>query len=140
MAVETYNHSYKEVVDLIVQCLDYRKEDGFNTLIVKKLQLLRNKVADEVIAEVVKNEGWKIKNKKFDTEAGKISYFFAILNNNISYYNRKHEEKKSFNEKMKLQNENNFVDEEIANIANNKTTKNNVYVNFTRYNYEKQLL
>lgn len=125
MAKETYNHSYREVVDLIAQCLDYKKEDGFNTLIVKRLQRLRNDYPDEVILEVVKNEGWKIKNKKFDTETHKISYFFAIVKNNIFYYNRKYEEKKAFNEKMMLQNENNFVDEDIVTIVNSKEKVNN---------------
>ena len=35
MAKKTYNHSYKEVVDLISQCLDYNKEDGFNFIPLK---------------------------------------------------------------------------------------------------------
>lgn len=125
MAKETYNHSYREVVDLIAQCLDYKKEDGFNTLIVKRLQRLRNDYPDEVILEAVKSEGWKIKSKKFDTESHKISYFFAIIKNNIFYYNRKYEEKKTFNEKMMLQNENNFVDEDIVTTVNSKEKVNN---------------
>ena len=65
MPKETYNHSYREVVDLISECLDYKKDEGFNTLIVKKLKDLRNQYPDEVIAETIKNEGWKIKGKNF---------------------------------------------------------------------------
>ena len=29
MPKETYNHSYREVVDLISECLDYKKDEGF---------------------------------------------------------------------------------------------------------------
>lgn len=125
MTKETYNHSYREVVDLISECLDYKKEDGFNTLIVKKLKDLRNQYPDEVIAETIKNEGWKIKGKIFDTQTHKISYFFAIIKNCIFYYNRKYNEKKIFNEKMKLQNENNFVEEDIIHVINNKEVSRN---------------
>ena len=88
MTKETYNHSYREVVDLISECLDYKKDEGFNTLIVKKLKDLRNQYPDEVIAETIKNEGWKIKGKIFDTQTHKISYFFAIIKNTIFYYNK----------------------------------------------------
>lgn len=125
MTKETYNHSYREVVDLISECLDYKKDEGFNTLIVKKLKDLRNQYPDEVIAETIKNEGWKIKGKIFDTQTHKISYFFAIIKNTIFYYNRKYNEKKIFNEKMKLQNENNFVEEDIIHIINNKEVSRN---------------
>ena len=41
MAKETYNHSYRETVDEIAKCLDYKKENGFNTLITKRLKELR---------------------------------------------------------------------------------------------------
>ena len=68
MAKETYNHSYKELVNLISEDLGYKKEDKFNTFIVKQLQKIRNEYSDEVILETVKNEGWKIKNKIFDTQ------------------------------------------------------------------------
>ena len=115
MAKETYNHSYKELVNLISEDLGYKKEDKFNTFIVKQLQKIRNEYSDEVILETVKNEGWKIKNK----------IFVVIIKNNISFYNRKYNEKKAFNEKMKLQNENNFIDEEIISIVNEKTKINN---------------
>ena len=126
MAKETYNHSYKKVVDLISECLDYHKEDKFNTFIVKRLQQLRNEYPDEVIEEAVKNEGWRIKRKTFDTEFHKISYFFAIIKNNIAYYNKKYNEKKALNDKMKTQNENNFIEEEVINYANSKQKiKNN---------------
>lgn len=120
MAKETYNHSYKETVDVIAKCLDYRKEDGFNTLITKKLKELREDYADEVIKETVENEGWRIKSKKFNTESNKIAYFFAIIKNNIYLYNRRHNDRKTINEKMKIQNENNFVSEEIVSAINNK--------------------
>ena len=120
MAKETYNHSYQETVDVIAKCLDYRKEDGFNTLITKKLKELREIYADEVIKETVENEGWRIKSKKFNTEFNKISYFFAIIKNNIYLYNRRHNDRKTINEKMKIQNENNFVSEEIVSAINNK--------------------
>ena len=125
MPKETYNHSYREVVDLISECLDYKKDEGFNTLIVKKLKDLRNQYPDEVIAETIKNEGWKIKGKIFKTQTHKISYFFAIIKNTILYYNRKYNEKKTFNEKMKLQNENNFVEEDIIHVINNKEVSRN---------------
>lgn len=125
MTKETYNHSYREVVDLISECLDYKKDEGFNTLIVKKLKDLRNQYPDEVIAETIKNEGWKIKGKNFETQTHKISYFFAIIKNTIFYYNRKYNEKKTFNEKMKLQNENNFVEEDIIHVINNKEVTRN---------------
>lgn len=125
MAKETYNHSYKELVNLISEDLGYKKEDKFNTFIVKQLQKIRNEYSDEVILETVKNEGWKIKNKIFDTQNHKISYFFVIIKNNVSFYNRIYNEKKAFNEKMKLQNENNFVDGEIISIVNEKTKINN---------------
>ena len=125
MTKETYNHSYREVVDLISECLDYKKDEGFNTLIVKKLKDLRNQYPDEVIAETIKNEGWKIKGKNFGTQIHKISYFFAIIKNTIFYYNRKYNEKKTFNEKMKLQNENNFVEEDIIHVINNKEVSRN---------------
>lgn len=125
MTKETYNHSYREVVDLISECLDYKKDEGFNTLIVKKLKDLRNQYPDEVIAETIKNEGWKIKGKIFGTQTHKISYFFAIIKNTIFYYNRKYNEKKTFNEKMKLQNENNFVEEDIIHVINNKEVSRN---------------
>lgn len=125
MTKETYNHSYREVVDLISECLDYKKDEGFNTLIVKKLKDLRNQYPDEVIAETIKNEGWKIKGKNFGTQTHKISYFFAIIKNTIFYYNRKYNEKKTFNEKMKLQNENNFVEEDIIHVINNKEVSRN---------------
>ena len=42
MAKETYNHSYKELVNLISEDLGYKKEDKFNTFIVKQLQKIRN--------------------------------------------------------------------------------------------------
>ena len=119
MAKETYNHSYRETVDEIAKCLDYKKENGFNTLITKRLKELRELYADEVIKETVINEGWRIKNKKFDTEAHKISYFFAIIKNNIYFYDRRYKENKTFNEKMKLQNENNFISEDIVTATNN---------------------
>ena len=125
MAKETYNHSYKKNVDLISQCLGYEKEKGFNTFIVKKLKELRIIYADEVIEETIVNEGWKIKNKEFSTEIQKISYFFAIIKNTIPFYNKKHLERKTFNEKIKIQNENNFVEEDIVEITNNKTKKIN---------------
>ena len=125
MTKETYNHSYREVVDLISECLDYKKDEGFNTLIVKKLKDLRNQYPDEVIAETIKNEGWKIKGKIFEAQTHKISYFFAIIKNTIFYYNRKYNEKKTFNEKMKLQNENNFVEEDIIHVINNKEVSRN---------------
>ena len=51
--------------------------------------------------------------------------FFVIIKNNVSFYNRIYNEKKAFNEKMKLQNENNFVDGEIISIVNEKTKINN---------------
>lgn len=125
MAKETYNHSYKEVVDLISEDLGYQKGDKFNTFIVKKLKTLRENYADEVIADVVKNEGWKIRGKHFDKQYNKISYYFAIIKNNISYYNKKYNEKKSFNEKIKLQNENNFIEEDIFSNSSNKENSGN---------------
>ena len=94
-------------------------------IIVKKLKELRNIYPDEVIIETIKNEGWKIKNKKFDTESGKIIYFFTIISNNISFYNKKYNERKIFNEKMKAQNENNFVAEDIIEFSNKKQNINN---------------
>ena len=36
MAKETYNHSYREVVDLISEDLGYQKGYKFNKFIVKK--------------------------------------------------------------------------------------------------------
>ena len=120
MATETYNKSYKEAVELISDDLGYKKGEKFNTLITKQLKLLRENYADEVIIETVKNEGWKIKNKTFDKQIGKILYYFTIIKNNISFYDKKYKENKVFNEKMKLQNKNNFVEEEIFIIASNK--------------------
>lgn len=125
MAQETYNHSYKTIVNLISQCLDYEKEKGFNTFIVKKLKNLRDKYPDEVIEETVKNEGWRIKGRNFKNEYQKISYFFAIITNNIYFYNKKYLQKKTFNDNNKLQNENNFITEDITESIKNKTTKNN---------------
>lgn len=125
MAKETYNHSYREVIDLISEDLGYQKGDKFNTFIVKKLKTLRENYADEVIADVVKNEGWKIRGKHFDKQYNKIAYYFAIIKNNISYYNKKYNEKKSFNEKIKLQNENNFIEEDIFSNSNNRENSGN---------------
>lgn len=126
MAKETYNHSYREAVDAIAKCLDYQKGDKFNTLITKKLQELRNFYVDEVIKETVENEGWKIKNKKFNTESSKIAYFFAIIKNTIYLYDRRYKDRKTINDNMKLQNENNFVSEDIISAVNGKqTTENN---------------
>lgn len=125
METKSYNHSYKEVINLITDCFNYKTGDKFNTLIVKKLKELRNIYPDEVIIETIKNEGWKIKNKKFDTENGKIIYFFTIISNNISFYNKKYNERKIFNEKMKAQNENNFVAEDIIEFSNKKQNINN---------------
>ena len=124
MAKETYNHSYREIIDLISKNLGYKKEDGFNTFIGKKLKKIRNEYPDEVIFDTIKNEGWKINNKIFETQNHKISYFFVIIENNISFYNRKYNERKTFNEKMKIQNENNFVEEEFVDINNKKPKKN----------------
>lgn len=125
METKSYNHSYKEVINLITDYFNYKTGDKFNTLIVKKLKELRNIYPDEVIIETIKNEGWKIKNKKFDTESGKIIYFFTIISNNISFYNKKYNERKIFNEKMKAQNENNFVAEDIIEFSNKKQNINN---------------
>lgn len=125
METKAYNHSYKEVINLITDCFNYKTGDKFNTLIAKKLKELRNIYPDEVIIETIKNEGWKIKNKKFDTESGKIIYFFTIISNNVSFYNKKYNERKILNEKMKAQNENNFVAEDIIEFLNKKQNINN---------------
>ena len=124
MAVEKYNNSYKEIINLILDCLDYNTENTFNTLIVKKLKELRNLYADEVIFETIKNEGWKIKNKIVNKESQKIMYFFAIIKNTIYFYNQKYNDKKTYNEKIKKQAENNFIEEDIFSTTSRKTTSN----------------
>ena len=125
MAKETYNKSYQEIVELICQYLDYKKGKKFNTYLVKKLQPLREEYPDEVISETIREECWGITSKEFKNENQKINYLFAIINNNIFRHSIKYMQKKNMNEKMKLQNENNFVEEEIANIADSKKTAEN---------------
>lgn len=118
--------TYKKIIEIVSCYIGYKKGQKFNTLIPKKVVELSCCYPDEVILGFLINEKDllnKISSKEFDNDYGKISYFFAVVQNRINDYYKLWKSNKVIEE---YNNKNNNIDiKSIDNIGNVDKNNNN---------------
>ncbi len=107
-AWENNNKFRSQVIDKFsYEYLDYVPGQIFPTLFFRKLKELEfygYEIIYKTMCKCDNNIQWSIKNKEFKNEAGKISYIFAIIKNNINDV---------YKEKNIIQKKNNIAPAEI---------------------------
>ena len=76
-----------KISDYLIELLGYGQGMKLPTITYKKIEEYRNTCGFEVLYETIKKVSdsirWAVNNKEFRNEVGKISYIFAIIQNNI---------------------------------------------------------
>ena len=86
-----------ECIDVIMELLGYKKGMKLPTIAFKKIgeyEVYGYDVLFDTIREQIDKIQWALNNKDFKNETGRISYVFAILQNNVmTVYKKKEAEK-----------------------------------------------
>lgn len=103
----------KKLVDYIcTEFLDYHPGQPFPPMLPKKLKELEyydNEIILETFQQKAQDIHYWLKAKQFDSDIGRLSYIFAIVNNSISDIQRK----KNIAKKQKLQQGQTYVEQNI---------------------------